>query len=320
MKTAALPVARSVLGSPRRCLLAFAGLAGCLALGLTATPAAAQPPLCTAGALTAAYSAPHSGVSGGQFYYTLTVFNSSTAACSLAGPPAMTLLGKHGASLPTHVISSPDTSYAIVLEPNQWAATQTNFTANTTNPPCEAAAHSVRLTFPGTAAIVAPMDPASVCDGGTINLTPLIVVPVTPPCTWSDLTGTFKALGLPATSGKVKYALQLTGTGPDCYVIGTPGLRLRSATGHPLPTALSGPVSFPDQMGGMGIGATLDATAYVGRPRIVINRHLEECAPFATKLRVTLKPSGSTAIIPISPAARFCRGGELKVSGFFTYG
>jgi hypothetical protein len=163
---------------PRRWLLRGVGAA--------IVAAALLPPALAAGAATTggAACAPSSlavkfvfipGSPGaGTQEYTLTVTNHGHAACTI-GKLGITLIGATGTKLPTHAMTS---SHSVTLNGGASAKAVVRFsgdvagTGETTTGPCEATAHTMRVTFAGTKGVVtAPISPPTpFCEKGSIGV------------------------------------------------------------------------------------------------------------------------------------------------------
>jgi hypothetical protein len=300
--------------------LAVAAAGGLVLPGVV--PANGVDARCASSGLTATFTLVPGSQGAGQIGYALTITNVGRGSCTLAGTPALTLLSA-GRTLPTAARTYPGGAYTVALAAGQWAQAAVTFTpdiaaADEPGNRCEPIADSLRLSMPaGGGTLDAPMDPTMVCQHGRMAISRLKAVPRTPACTAGSLAAAFKAVG-PPYGGAVIYALTLRNGGTHaCAVIGTPGLALRSASGHALGTEVQTPVSYPYVIA-HGQLATLDANAYTrhgpGEPAS------GPCEPPASELVVTLPRSGGRLTTALQPPRSFCHHGYVGVSGLFLNG
>jgi hypothetical protein len=143
----------------------------------------------------------------------------------------------------------------------------------------------------------------------------------TPPCTGSQLSGTFKAIPGSPGAGNIVYRLRVrNSSSAACGVTGLPVLTLLNARGRKLPTR----TTFSGMPGTLtailvtlrpGSWATLTARFspdVPGQGEPVTNG---ACEPIAYKLRVAPSGGGSV-IVPITPATPVCEHGSLQVTTF----
>jgi hypothetical protein len=306
-----------------RRLLGLAAAAGVCLLLAAGGSASGAPAGCTSGELHATFALVPGSQGAGQIGYVLTITNGGRAACALRGVGAFRLLSSTGGALPTNVRTDPGGAYTVTLAAGQWVQAAASFTPDIAGPGepgnhCEPVAHALRLTLADArGTVTAPMDPTMVCQHGRIAISRLKAVPKESPCKVGALASAFKAVG-PPYSGQVTYALTLTNTSAHaCAVIGTPGLSLRSATGHVLPTGVAAPVPYPYVIARRRT-ATLDATALTtAGPGEPVSG---ACEPPASELKVTLPLGGGTISTALRPARSLCHHGQLAVSGLFQNG
>jgi hypothetical protein len=140
-----------------------------------------------------------------------------------------------------------------------------------------------------------------------------------PPCTGSQLAGSFTVIPGSAGAGNIVYALRVRFlTGPACFVSELPGIRLLDRLRRPLPTKVT-PAFRPgltavrvvlarDRGAKAGARFSPDVPG-VGEP--VAGRNCERTAYF---MRATLRPGGATFLAPIKPATPVCEHGTLMFS------
>lgn len=314
-----MPATRSCLR--HRLILSAVAAASLLLIGVVPARAAASP--CASRQLAATFSLIPGSQGAGQIGYTLTITNRGPGGCTLAGTPALRLLGAHGQGLPSSARTYPGGSYLVALAAGQWAQAAATFTPDiaASNEPgnrCEPVAQALRVSLPDAGgALVAPMDPTMVCQHGRMAISRLKAVPRTAPCRAGSLAGAFSALG-PPYAGGVIYALTLTNRGAlACVVLGTPRLTLLSADGHAIPTRVQAPVSYPYVIA-PGRRATLDANAFTARGAGEPSGGA--CEPVARYLAVSLPQAGGSIRTAVSPARSLCHRGLLAVSGLFLNG
>lgn len=119
----------------------------------------------------------------GQISYTLTLTNSSSAACTVSGTPVATLLDKNGAALPTHILAvqaGQGSAGTVVLQQGDSAKADARFspdvagTGDAQTGACEPTAHVLRVTAPGGGSLDVPISPpTAVCERGTLSFTAL---------------------------------------------------------------------------------------------------------------------------------------------------
>jgi hypothetical protein len=139
--------------------------------GSTATPA------CTGADLAGNFSVVPGSAGAGNIVYSLHLTNTSASACFVSGLPAVTLLDKNGAPLPTHVSAAqPGQASAaqIVLQSGDTAKADARFSPDVPSAgesqtgPCEPKAYVLRVTAAGT--VAAPIGPpTAVCGHGALS-------------------------------------------------------------------------------------------------------------------------------------------------------
>ncbi len=145
--------------------------------GLAAAAPAAAP--CNAARLGATFTHIAGSNGAGNVAYELTVVNHTGHSCSL-GRPTIRLVGRHGASLPSH---STATGARIVLAAGRRAGAGVRFTpdipAATEHQrfPCEPLAYSVSVAFAGSPgrALSPVKPPTPVCQRGGMEIRALRV-------------------------------------------------------------------------------------------------------------------------------------------------
>jgi len=134
---------------------------------------------CAAARLSGSFTVIAGSAGAGNIVYTLTLRNRSGATCWISGLPHVTLLGKTGRALPTHVVpAQPGTATAalIILSPGQRARATARFSPDVPDPgeqtmgQCEPTAHRLRVRPNGGGALSVPVvPPTPVCEHGTMQ-------------------------------------------------------------------------------------------------------------------------------------------------------
>lgn len=269
---------------------------------------------CAAWELNAVYAMVPGSNAAGHVEYTLTITHrSGSAACTLAGPLPLTLLGSHGQSLPTHVTTRSG-HYTLVLAHGQWAQATSQLSPDLAGPGepmsgnCEPVAHALRITI-GSATIRAPMDPTPVCEQGALGFDRLRAVPLTPLCSASTMSASFRRLD-PPFAGFATYELLLKNTRAQaCHADSIVNLRLTGSGGARLATRVRGGVSSPYVFKGHVLQtATARVATRGGR-----------CDPVATGLKIFPSP-GLTLSAAVAPPVRVCQRGLIELSALFVNG
>ncbi len=142
---------------------------------VTTTPAttATQVAACTASDLKGSFDVQAGSAGAGNIVYTLTLTNTSSSSCSVAGVPQVQLLDASGARLPTTQATAPGPR--VELAPGASAKADARFspdvagTGESQTGPCEPKAATLRVTLVGTVDVpIKP--PTSVCEHGSLNL------------------------------------------------------------------------------------------------------------------------------------------------------
>jgi hypothetical protein len=157
-------------------VLLAAVLAACGAGTSRGTPGAA---FCTGAQLTATFKVLPGSAGAGNIVYTLRVTNHSTKACSVTGLPQLTLLGKVGKALPTHVRAAfPQglTAVLVTLAPRASAKATARFSPDVNGVGdhvpgrCQPLAYWVRVSARGGGTAKGAITPATpVCERGTLS-------------------------------------------------------------------------------------------------------------------------------------------------------
>jgi hypothetical protein len=248
----------------------------------------------------------------GQVYYELTVINRSGAACP-AKITGFQLLGAGGQLRPSNVQTTG--SAEIRLAAGQWAQAQGKFSPDVSGPgengnACEPVSESLRLIVDG-GVVTAPMDPTRVCEHGSIYLSRLAAVPVTPACGPASLQGTFIKAGHDSALGYLDYELRLRNTSSSaCFVDTYPGLRLLGAHGQALTTRVVAGVDSPLVV---RPGARWEADA-------TFSATGGTCDASATHIRITPSPGVGALTAVVSGPVVACHHGRLQLSGLFQSG
>ena len=158
-----------------------------LALLLCSTAAAAAPAgathataFCKGSALTGRFTVVVGSAGAGNIVYALVLKNRSGRTCAVSGLPRLTLLGKQGKALPTHVVAdAPNqlTAVLVRLAPGRSARATARFSPDvpgkgepTRGNRCEPTAYHAAVHAPGRGtAIVAVSPPTPVCEHGQLQ-------------------------------------------------------------------------------------------------------------------------------------------------------
>lgn len=140
-----------------------------------------------------------------------------------------------------------------------------------------------------------------------------------PPCTGSQLAGTFAVVPGSAGAGNIVYALRLRlRSGLPCIVSGVPRLQLLGRLRRPLPTRViravrPGPAAVRVVLRrGHGARATARFSPDVPGPGEPVTR--SACERRSYYVRVTPLPGGGTFLAPVRPPTPVCEHGRLSVS------
>ena len=159
-------------------LLVIASVAAIAGTSHAATRAST---FCTGAQLAAKFAVVPGSPGAGNIVYALTLRNRSTTTCTVAGLPDVTLVGKSGGPLPTHIraaLPNTLTSVLVHLAPNRSARATARFSPDVPGPgepvagrQCEPTAYRLIVRAPGggkTWAAVTP--PTPVCEHGQLQL------------------------------------------------------------------------------------------------------------------------------------------------------
>ncbi|HZO34732.1 MAG TPA: DUF4232 domain-containing protein [Gaiellaceae bacterium] len=142
--------------------------------GATHTTAACKGP-----ALTGRFAAVPGSAGAGNIVYALVLKNRSTSTCAVTGLPQLTLLGKRGKTLPTHVrADQPNqlTAVLVRLAPGHSARATARFSPDVPGPgepvrakSCELPAYRAAVHAPGGGRVIVPVAPPTpVCEHGQL--------------------------------------------------------------------------------------------------------------------------------------------------------
>ena len=154
----------------------------------TTTPAPAAAAACSGGDLGGSFSEVPGSAAAGSITYTLTLTNTSSAACHVSGIPQLQLLDAQGGAVPTTVSAAQPGQAAaakIVLQPGASAKADARFSPDVPGPGegqpqaagrshlCEPTAHQLQVTV-GVDSVTVPVSPPTpVCSHGALRLSPL---------------------------------------------------------------------------------------------------------------------------------------------------
>ncbi len=142
---------------------------------VTTTGSVSSAKACLGTDLKAAFTQIPNSAGAGQIVYTLSVQNTSQAACFVQGIPQGTLLGVNGTVLPTHIRASGGAGKRIVLPLGASATAQARFSpsvageGDSQSGACQPQAHTFQLTTRGGVTEAPIRPPTSVCQRGTLN-------------------------------------------------------------------------------------------------------------------------------------------------------
>jgi Protein of unknown function (DUF4232) len=161
----------------RLTIVAILLLAGALLGGRAEADRATS--FCTGSQLTGAFTAVPGSAGAGNIVYKLVVRNRSATTCAVSGLPNVTLLGRHGKKLPTHVRAAmPNllTAVLVRLSHGEAATATARFSPDIPGPgeqtlgACEAKAFTMAVHAPGGGTTVVPVAPPTpVCEHGQLQ-------------------------------------------------------------------------------------------------------------------------------------------------------
>jgi hypothetical protein len=154
-------------------------IAGALALGPRS--AAGSTSFCTGADLTGTFAVVPGSAGAGNIVYALKLRNRSTHACTVAGLPDVSLLGRGGSALPTHVrpaLPNRLTSVLVRIAPGHTTRATARFSPDVpglsepvSGTQCEPKAYHLAVHAPGGGKAVVPIDPPTpVCEQGQLQL------------------------------------------------------------------------------------------------------------------------------------------------------
>ena len=157
-------------------LLAIAGV-----LALVPRGAAGATSFCTGAQLTGTFAVVPGSAGAGNIVYALRLRNRSTHACTVAGLPDVSLLGRGGSALPTHVrpaLPNRLTSVLVRIAPGRATRATARFSPDVPGPgepvsgaQCEPKAYHLAVHAPGGGKAVVPIEPPTpVCEHGQLQL------------------------------------------------------------------------------------------------------------------------------------------------------
>ena len=175
MVSAGLPW-RSVRALSVLSLLAVAGAFAVVSPGATGAT-----PFCTGAELTGTFAVVPGSAGAGNIVYALTLRNRSAHACTVAGLPDVSLLGRSKAPLPTHVrpaLPNRLTSVLVRIAPGHSTRATARFSPDVpglgepvAGRQCEPKAYHLAVHAPGGGTAVVPVRPPTpVCEHGQLQL------------------------------------------------------------------------------------------------------------------------------------------------------
>jgi hypothetical protein len=155
-------------------LIAAAAVAACGASARTGVT------FCRGADLAGRFAVVPNSAGAGNIVYRLRLANRSSRTCDVTGLPAVRLLGKSGAPLPTHPVPArPGTATAVLvaLAPGAAATADARVSPDVpgvgegTTGPCERTAYRLRVgARGGGSTVVAVAPPTPVCEHGQLQL------------------------------------------------------------------------------------------------------------------------------------------------------
>jgi hypothetical protein len=151
--------------------------AGFVAAAAAQTETRAAPP-CRAAHIRGTFAVVPGSAGAGNIVYRLSVQNRSGATCFVSGLPVVTLLGRLGRALPTHVVPArpgAGTAAMIVLRAGAKAKADARFSPDVPGPGepvirrCEPVAYRLRVRAAGGSVLVPLAPPTAVCEHGTLQ-------------------------------------------------------------------------------------------------------------------------------------------------------
>jgi hypothetical protein len=160
-------------------VLFLVAIAGVLPLATRGTAGAAT--FCTGADLTGTFTVVPGSAGAGNIVYALKLLNHSTRTCTVAGLPDVTLLGRSGTALPTHVrpaLPNKLTSVLVRIAPGRTTRATARFSPDVpgpgepvSGPQCEPRAYRLAVHAPGGGKAVVPITPPTpVCEHGQLQL------------------------------------------------------------------------------------------------------------------------------------------------------
>jgi hypothetical protein len=162
----------------RAAALILIACAATLAGGAAAQARTHVSPPCRAAQLRGTFTAVPGSAGAGNIVYRLSLQNRSSAVCFVSGLPVVTLLGRLGRALPTHVVPAfpgGGTAAMIVLQPGGKARADARFSPDvpgpgeTTTGRCEPVAYRLRVRFGGGSLTAPIVRPTPVCEHGGLQ-------------------------------------------------------------------------------------------------------------------------------------------------------
>jgi Domain of unknown function (DUF4232) len=168
------------LGGSSRTVTATTTVARTVTVTVTTSAPPPQMAKCTGSDLSATFAVQPGSAGAGNIVYTLTLTNSSSSTCALAGSPALQLVDKSGNALPTHASPAPGSEQVgKELPPGASMSYDARFspdvpgTGDQQTGRCQPVATTLRVAIPAGGTVDAQVSPpTSVCEQGTITLRP----------------------------------------------------------------------------------------------------------------------------------------------------
>jgi hypothetical protein len=164
----------------RTATLTLLAAAAVLVAAAAAQAWALAPAPCGSAQLGGSFAVVPGSAGAGNIVYRLSLQNRGATACFVSGLPSVTLLGRRGRALPTHVVAARrgiGAAARIVLPPGAKAKAEARFSPDVPGPGepvsgrCERVAYRLRVRAAGGSLLVPIAPPTSVCEHGTLQFT-----------------------------------------------------------------------------------------------------------------------------------------------------
>lgn len=166
-------------------LLGIAAAVAAAGASAAVAAAAGPPPLCTGPSVAGSFALIPGSPGAGNVVYALRLhLRRGARTCVVTGVPALRLLSRSGAPLPTRVVPARPRRglpVRVVLRTGTWASASARFSPDVPGPGegtigrCEPVAHRLRVMLAGRSSlVVAVAPPTSVCSHGFLSVSTLV--------------------------------------------------------------------------------------------------------------------------------------------------